>query len=94
MGKALAHLEDNIVPFEPRHNVKSQRLNQMARELERESHLLIVVLGTLIGATLALFVGYHIHTSAIHFLLLSILPVCLAYGLRKIYIHTLIHTYL
>lgn len=94
MGKALSKNEDNIVPFQPRLDIKSQRLNQMTVALENESHLFIVMLGTTIGATIALFVGYHIHTSALHFLLLSVIPVCLAYILRKIYIHTLIQTYL
>lgn len=54
--------------------------------------MFVVILGTVIGAILALFIGYHLNTSVIHFMLLSVLPVCLAYGLRKVYIYTLTHS--
>lgn len=45
-----------------------------------------------IGAILALFIGYHINIMIMHFILLSILPICLAYLLRKVYIYTLTHS--
>ena len=93
MAQALARSEDNIIPFQPQANLKLQRLNQITFELEHESHLLIVFLGTVIGAVLALFVGYHLNSSPIHFLLLITLPIGLAYLLRRVYIYTLIQTY-
>lgn len=93
MARALAKHQDNIIPFQPQVNLKLQRLHQINFELESESHLFIVCLGTVIGAIFALFVGYHLNSSAIHFLLLITLPVCCAYLLRKIYIYTLVQTY-
>lgn len=92
MTGSVSQRPDNLVQFQPKENIKLQRLNQITDELESESHVFVVILGTLIGAILALFVGYHINTSIIHFILLSILPVCLAYLLRKVYIYTLIHS--
>ncbi len=73
-------------------NIKLQQLHQISEELEQQSHLFVVILGTVIGAILALFIGYHINTSIMHFILLSILPICLAYFLRKVYIYTLTHS--
>ncbi|ANF82274.1 hypothetical protein A3K93_08765 [Acinetobacter sp. NCu2D-2] len=93
MSRPLAKFEDNIVPFQPRVNLKLQRLNQLSAEVEQESHLFIVILGTVIGAILALFIGYHLNNSAIHFLLLITIPVVLAYTLRRVYIYTLLQNY-
>lgn len=93
MAQALARSEDNIIPFQPQANLKLQRLKQITFELEHESHLLIVFLGTVIGAVFALFIGYHLQNHAIHFLLLISLPIGLAYLLRRIYIYTVVQTY-
>lgn len=94
MTKALARSKDNIIQFQPQINLKLQRLKQINCELESESHLFIVILGTIIGAVLALFVGYHLNNSAVHFLLMITLPIYFAYMLRRVYIYTLIRTYL
>jgi len=92
MANSLARDPDNIVRFQPKENTKLERIIQLTDELEAESHLFIVILGTIIGAILALFIGYHIEATAAHYLLLSALPVCLAYSLRKVYIYTLTHS--
>lgn len=92
MAKSYARYHDNIVQFQPKDNVKLQRMTQGMEQLEHESHLFIVVLGTLIGATIALFIGYHINPSVFHSLLLSIFPIIIAYLLRRVYIYTLIHS--
>ncbi|MCO8044376.1 FUSC family protein [Acinetobacter bohemicus] len=92
MTSSLAPDSENIVRFQTQENIKLQRMNQVTEELERQSHLFIVILGTVIGAILALFVSYHINATAVHFLLLSVLPICLAYLLRKVYIYTLSHS--
>ena len=92
MTGSLVQDSDNLVQFQPKENIKLQRLRQITEELEQQSHLFVVILGTVIGAILALFIGYHINTSIMHFILLSILPICLAYLLRKVYIYTLTHS--
>lgn len=92
MAGSLAQDSDNLVQFQPKENIKLQRLHQISEELEQQSHLFVVILGTVIGAILALFIGYHINTSIMHLILLSILPICLAYFLRKVYIYTLTHS--
>ncbi|WP_347455921.1 FUSC family protein [Acinetobacter sp. ANC 7454] len=93
--------QDNIVQFRRKelHKMQPQivpaadvdTVNEM-EQLEQESHLFIVVLGTVIGAILALFIGYHLNTGIVQFLLLSILPVFSAYFLRRVYIYTLTHS--
>lgn len=91
--------QDNIVQFRRKELQKMQpqivpavdTVNEM-EQLEQESHLFIVVLGTVIGAILALFIGYHLNTGIVQFLLLSILPVFCAYFLRRVYIYTLTHS--
>lgn len=92
MANLIARNSDNLVRFQSKNNAKLQTIHQITDELESQSHLFIVVLGTVIGAILALFIGYHINAGAVHFLLLGILPLCLAYVLRKVYIYTLTHS--
>ena len=92
MANSLARDSDHIARFQTKETAQLERITQMTDELEEQSHLFIVVLGTIIGAILALFIGYHIDAAAVHFLLLSALPVCLAYSLRKVYIYTLTHS--
>lgn len=92
MAKSYAKYEDNIVQFQRKDQVKVQRTVEVMDQLEHESHLFIVVLGTVIGAILALFIGYHINTGIVQFLLLSILPVFSAYLLCRVYIYTLTHS--
>lgn len=66
--------------------------NQIKAKLEQRTHLFIVVLGMLIGSSIALGVGYHLNATPLNFSLLSLIPITLAYTLRKVYIHTLTHT--
>ncbi|SPL72594.1 hypothetical protein [Acinetobacter stercoris] len=65
--------------------------HQLEQELNRQSHIFIVVLGTVIGACISLAIGYATHASLIVFLLLMLLPIAISYLLRKVYIHTLLH---
>lgn len=58
--------------------------------LDQQSHLLVVILGTLIGAVFALFIGYHLNSSWENLWLVS-LPLGMSYLLRKVYIYTLLH---
>ena len=90
--KIEAPIRDNIVQFQPRENLKQQRQVQATDQLQRESHLFIVILGTIIGACIALFIGYHVEATVMHILLLSIFPLGIAYLMRRIYIHTLMNS--
>lgn len=66
--------------------------NQAKAKLEQRPHIFIVVLGMLIGSSIALGVGYHLSSSLFNYTLLTLMPIALAYSLRKVYIHTLTHT--
>jgi hypothetical protein len=46
----------------------------------------------LIGSSIALGIGYHLSSNLLNYTLLSLIPIALAYSLRKVYIHTLTHT--
>ncbi|WP_281199249.1 hypothetical protein [Acinetobacter johnsonii] len=70
----------------------STSFNQIKAKLEQRTHLFIVVLGMLIGSSIALGIGYHLSSNLLNYTLLSLIPVALAYSLRKVYIHTLTHT--
>src|SRR5690606_19181303 len=91
MAGSLARDSDNLVQFQPKENIKLQRLHQISQELEQQSHLIHVIVGPVSGAILALFIGYHIITSMMHFILISIVTFCLAYILRIVYIYPLTH---
>ena len=66
--------------------------NEVKDKLEQRTHLFIVVLGMLIGSSIALGIGYHLNSNVLNYALLSFIPIVLAYSLRKVYIHTLTHT--
>jgi len=92
MAKSYAKYQDNIVQFQRKGQPQLQANVNTMEQLEQESHLFIVILGTIIGAILALFIGYHVNTGVVQFMLLSILPVVSAYFLRRVYIYTLTHS--
>lgn len=60
--------------------------------LNQKSHLFIVVLGAVIGAILSIFIAYHLNYNPLSYTLISVIPFALAYSLRKVYIHTLVHS--
>ena len=68
------------------HSVQPFHVQQ---QLERQSHFFIVILGALIGASLALCVAYHWADHVLSYLALAIIPIVLSYSLRKVYIYTL-----
>lgn len=59
--------------------------------LEHESHTFIVVFGAILGGIIAAFVGYHLQAHFLNYALLCVIPILVAYSLRRIYIHTLTH---
>ena len=59
--------------------------------LNAESHIFIVLLGAILGGIIALAIGYSIEASALHYCMLSLIPVVTSYILRHVYIYTLIH---
>lgn len=72
----------------------AQQLAVMASriaELDQQPHFFIVVMGTIIGAILALFIGYHLELIVWQVALLASIPWALAYLLRKVYIYTLVN---
>ena len=69
-----------------------QKAEQIKQTLEQESHLFIVMLGAVIGSILSLFIAYHLTPNLLEYSLLGVIPFALAYSLRKVYIHTLIHS--
>ena len=69
-----------------------QQYEEQKYSLENESHKFIVFLGALIGGIFSLFIGYSLNLNFSQYLFLSILPIGLAYILRKVYINTIIKT--
>ncbi len=69
-----------------------QKAEQIKYALEQESHLFIVIMGAVIGSIFSIFIAYHLTPNFIEYALLSMIPFALAYSLRKVYIHTLIHS--
>ena len=74
-------------------NSLSEQINfeQLKSQLNRQSHLFIVILGTLLGATIALSIGYSIKAHLFGYLLLTSIPIFISYILRKVYIYTLLN---
>lgn len=62
-----------------------------SQSLEKQSHIFIVILGSILGTIFSAFIAYHISYSFINFLFLMIIPILVSYFLRKVYIHTLVH---
>ena len=59
--------------------------------LEQESHTFIVAFGAILGGIIAAFVGYHLQAHFLNYALLCVIPILVAYSLRRVYIHTLTH---
>ena len=59
--------------------------------LEHESHTFIVAFGAILSGIIAAFVGYHLQAHFLNYALLCVIPILVAYSLRRIYIHTLTH---
>ena len=93
------YLAENTFPhtFMPTTAHSQQKINSQQEihgrklQLNQESHMFIVCMGMVIGAILALFIGYHLNSTGLNAMLLLSLPVILTYLLRKIYIHTLVY---
>ena len=69
-----------------------QKLAEIKMALEQESHLFIVILGAVIGSILSIFIAYHLKPNLFEYAILSAIPFALSYSLRKVYIHTLVHS--
>ena len=82
-------VRDNIVFFPPTYNQKIQRLEEAKFELNQRPHFFIVLLGLTLGSIFSLFIAYHIQPHVMSYLLLSTIPLILAYCLRRVYIYTL-----
>lgn len=59
--------------------------------LEHESHTFIVAFGAILSGIIAAFVGYHLQAHFLNYALLCVIPILVAYSLRRVYIHTLTH---
>lgn len=70
----------------------TQYLHQRKLQLNQQTHLFIVLMGMVLGTVLASFMAYHLNMTVFNGGLLLSFPVLLTYMLRKIYIHTLVHT--
>lgn len=75
-------------------NSQHAEIQHHLKQLEQRSHFFIVILGTLIGASIALCIGYHLNANIFNYAVLMALPIALTYILRKVYIHTLVHSQL
>ncbi|MGE8560300.1 MAG: FUSC family protein [Acinetobacter sp.] len=69
-----------------------QKIQEIKILLDQQSHLFIVILGAVIGTILSIFIAYHLKPNLFEYALLSIIPFALSYSLRKVYIHTLVHS--
>ena len=69
-----------------------QKLEEIKMVLEQKSHLFIVILGAVIGSILSIFIAYHLKPNLFEYAMLSAIPFALSYSLRKVYIHTLVHS--
>ena len=85
------HTEYNPTAQEIRSAREQALLEKRTAELDQEPHLFIVIMGTLVGVILALFIGYHVEPISWQIAILASLPWALAYMLRKVYIYTLVH---
>lgn len=83
-----SEVRDNIVFFPPKHNYKMHRLAEAKFELNQRPHFFMIILGLVIGSILSVFIGYHIQPQLMSYIFLSFIPLLMAYGLRKVYIHT------
>ncbi len=72
-------------------SIHSLQSNQIQAELEKQPHIFIVLLSAMIGIIFALFIAYHLEGMFLSLLCIGTLPLCFAYFLRKVYIHTLVN---
>lgn len=66
-------------------------IEKTQNQLNQQSHIFVVLLGAVLGAIIALAIGYSIEASLVHYSTLALIPLLLSFVLRKVYIHTLIH---
>lgn len=84
---------DSRQQIEPTYHSVNQPLidEQVQIQLNQQSHVFVVFLGALLGACIALAIGYSIEASLVHYSTLALIPLLMSFVLRKVYIHTLIH---
>lgn len=66
-------------------------LRNIKKILHAESHIFIVLLGAILGAIIALAIGYSIQASLWSYISLSLIPIISSYILREVYIYTLLN---
>ena len=92
MPRSISHSPHYTRRFHLVREKNHQKTATIKSTLNQESHLFIVVLGTMIGAILSIFIAYHLNSNLLSYALLSVLPFTFAHSLRKVYIHTLVHS--
>lgn len=83
--------KNNLKNHERIQQMSSLGLHNLKNRLNGQSHIFIVTLGSLIGAAVALAIMYSLSATWMSYLFLIIIPVCVSYILRKVYIYTLIN---
>ena len=86
-----ASLLDQSAIAEPEPESLKNSFGSIRQHLNTQSHIFIVLLGMLLGSTIALAIGHSIAPTLIHFLFLGMIPITMSYILRQVYIYTLIH---
>ena len=66
-------------------------LQDLHKLLNAESHIFIVLLGSILGGMIALAIGHSVQASPVNFVMLSLIPIGMSYILRKVYIYTLLN---
>lgn len=66
-------------------------LKDIKKIIHAESHIFIVLLGAVLGAIIALAIGYSIQASLWSYISLSLIPIISSYILREVYIYTLLN---
>ena len=92
MSKTISRSNDNVRPIPALYKNNKQKIQQMKYRLDQESHIFIVTLGAIIGSIFSLFIAYQLEPNVFIYALLSLIPFALSYSLRKVYIHTLVHS--
>ena len=59
--------------------------------LNAESHIFVVTLGVLIGSAIAIAIGYTLSVQWLGYSILLLIPLLMAYCLRRVYIYTLLN---
>ena len=92
MPRSISRSADYARRFHTIREKNHQKLAEIKMALEQESHLFIVILGAVIGSILSIFIAYHLKPNLFEYAMLSAIPFALSYSLRKVYIHTLVHS--